>query len=1147
MSIQPLFTGNHQAQEPIPGYQLLELIGRGGYGEVWKTLAPGGVPKAIKLIFGNDSSRLKTELAAINRVKDVRHPFLLSIERIEQHGEMLAIVTELGDKNLQQYFEELRAKQQPGIPQNELLGMMRDVADVLDYLYQEYALQHLDIKPANLLLFGKRLKVADFGLMKNLYERSASLVHGLTPTYAAPEIFEGRPTRTSDQYSLAILYQEMLTGVLPFNGVTAARLATQHLREPPDLSSLPPSLRPAIARALSKDPQRRYPSCTELVEELLAASRRSTTDVGAGRSQAPSESEATGKKPPTRAGSETPSTSIRSIGVTGEATNANAAAVTSIPTVVIGIGGSAGKAIQNLRLRIADRMGGTDKMRALKILFFDVDHEALSEINDGQQGGTGLETVATPLCTSAEYCEARKVHRRWLSRRWLFNVPRTLQTDGLRPFGRLALLSNASRALGAIRSAIQQVTSANPGIQPRILVVASISGGTGSGMVMDMAYAARQELRNAGFVDACVDGVLLHSMPIGQDRGKAILNAVAALTELQHFSAPGSFYPGEPLLHIPPIHGDNAVFASTQLLHLGEELDGPGWLHATDNVAEHLYCRLVTNVDQATDTPKSHLPSGHRLVDLVQVHQIGGYSGPFIDELSHQLSLDVVNGWCGLETRSQPDDTRTLSTNAIPLDAKGCRPIGGIQQLTAEAEAQVVACGVDIASMIDRARELLQQEIAMSPQQFLMRSFAEARNSSRGGLPDHELASVAVTLQDRVIGLDFGERPADQNQNTLYESMKPRLTSQAMPIASKLVGWICDLVDHPTGGIDAARSAAEAARNCIRDLTSGLRDRIQERQLLITKMRIKLTTPAGADLVGKKHLGWLSRRPDPHAMVSGKVIELGLFSFNELLDRLVYSQLHVIETNVSIVLDQLIFMDQGLKQLAKRMGNEFASATSGTESIQHDDRSLSHRLLEVRHRLATELRNGFEQSVLEGPKKLQRFLWQRCSFDEVLGDPLKTLARQVVLRRINQMLCTALDNRSDEGDCRGMNVELALTKILSEPWRVDGGTDERTLLIIPASAIEAAANMTLPPDVSVMPAETNTIAVYRERQHLTISEVIASLTRGQATLVDVAANLHTRIDVNWQERERISQSAEQSEPPLGEWVEGSHTVPLNTV
>ena len=115
---------------------------------------------------------------------------------------------------------------------------MRDAADVLDYMSEEHSLQHLDIKPENLLLLAGRVKVADFGLVKDIHDATASMMGGLTPLYAPPEVFDGRPSRWSDQYSLAIVYQEMLTGELPFPGTTAVQLARQHLNARPRLTSL---------------------------------------------------------------------------------------------------------------------------------------------------------------------------------------------------------------------------------------------------------------------------------------------------------------------------------------------------------------------------------------------------------------------------------------------------------------------------------------------------------------------------------------------------------------------------------------------------------------------------------------------------------------------------------------------------------------------------------------------------------------------------------------------------------------------------------------------------------------------------------------------------------------------------------------------
>src|SRR5947199_2043000 len=121
-----------------------------------------------------------------------------------------------------------------------------------------YQLQHLDIKPQNLFLVHNHVKVADFGLVKDLEGMAASVTGGITPVYAAPETFDGQVSRFSDQYSLGIVYQELLTGQRPFPGTNVRQLIFQHLQGTPNLSPLPPGDQPAIARALSKNPGDRF-------------------------------------------------------------------------------------------------------------------------------------------------------------------------------------------------------------------------------------------------------------------------------------------------------------------------------------------------------------------------------------------------------------------------------------------------------------------------------------------------------------------------------------------------------------------------------------------------------------------------------------------------------------------------------------------------------------------------------------------------------------------------------------------------------------------------------------------------------------------------------------------------------------------------
>jgi serine/threonine protein kinase len=266
--------------EPIPGYRLIEPLGRGGFGEVWKCEAPGGLVKAIKFVAGpmddldTAPAPAKEELQAIQLIKTLRHPFLLSMERVELIGDELVIVMELADHSLLDLYHERRRSGLPGIDRKALLGYLQEAADVLDLMNQRHGLQHLDVKPGNLFLVSDHVKVADFGLVRSLShqgETGRPIAPGaLTALYAAPELYQHGISAASDQYSLAIVYQELLTGRFPFNGKNSRQLMLAHCTAEPDLAPLPAEDRPAIARALSKDPTSRFPTCTDFIRALQA-------------------------------------------------------------------------------------------------------------------------------------------------------------------------------------------------------------------------------------------------------------------------------------------------------------------------------------------------------------------------------------------------------------------------------------------------------------------------------------------------------------------------------------------------------------------------------------------------------------------------------------------------------------------------------------------------------------------------------------------------------------------------------------------------------------------------------------------------------------------------------------------------------------
>src|SRR4051794_14479233 len=156
--------------QPIAGYTLVRLLGRGGFGEVWEATAPGGFQVALKFL------RLETREAGVEErslevIRHIRHPHLLDVQFATRVEDCLVIAMPLCDTSL---MHKLRDSPQ-GPPRGELLGYMADLARAVDYLNEPrhagadgalVGVQHRDIKPHNIFLVGGLVRLADFGLAK---------------------------------------------------------------------------------------------------------------------------------------------------------------------------------------------------------------------------------------------------------------------------------------------------------------------------------------------------------------------------------------------------------------------------------------------------------------------------------------------------------------------------------------------------------------------------------------------------------------------------------------------------------------------------------------------------------------------------------------------------------------------------------------------------------------------------------------------------------------------------------------------------------------------------------------------------------------------------------------------------------------------
>src|SRR5262249_13924854 len=138
------------------------------------------------------------------------------------------------------------------------------------YLHSKHVV-HRDVKPENILLAHGHAKVGEFALARVQSQRLKTATGVGTPLYMAPEMFRGKVGPHSDQYSLALSYAELRLDRRLLNGTNLMAIMFEHLEQTPDLKPLPEPEQRVLYKALSKNPEQRYPSCTAFVRALELA------------------------------------------------------------------------------------------------------------------------------------------------------------------------------------------------------------------------------------------------------------------------------------------------------------------------------------------------------------------------------------------------------------------------------------------------------------------------------------------------------------------------------------------------------------------------------------------------------------------------------------------------------------------------------------------------------------------------------------------------------------------------------------------------------------------------------------------------------------------------------------------------------------
>ncbi len=1135
--------------DTIAGYALTERIGCGGYGEVWSAEAPGGLKKAVKIIYGfHDEERAERERKALDRIKQVRHPFLLSLERIEVVDSKLVVVSELADGSLKDRFDRCLAEKMPGIPRDELIGYMKDAAEALDYISETHSLQHLDVKPENLLMVVGHIKVADFGLVKEIEDSSGSLMGGLTPIYAAPELFDGRPCQYSDQYSLAIVYQEMLTGIRPFAGTTAAQLMVQHLKNRPKLSPLPRADQAIIGRALAKDPAMRFPSCRAMVEGLLKSDELVTHLKPKGGDRPPRQPSDTElvtpsdlQAQPTELMRNISQESLTSVGrlptlrqSSSEVKNLpplewNPEAARCGATLFVGIGHTGTRIVAKLKRRLTQRLGGSKDIPAIRLLCIDSDRRDLLEATRGEDG-TALEldeTFSMPLRTAEEYRDNGKRHLSWLSRRWLYNIPRNLQTEGIRPLGRLAFADHAPALLERLHTLIGDMTSkdsveatakatglpAAEGVV-RVFIVASITGGVGSGMVLDTAYAVRKTLSDLRLPDDYVCGMLTHSARhMGSQRDLAIANTCACLTELYHYSSAHG-YPGDGAQGLPPFQDNRPTFSDTYVVHLGEDLPAEEFEAAADRLAEYLFLSSVTPCAAALDACREQTVTGSDSYSdtfhlrTVGLTQIGCSAGELPSMAANLLCRSVVGLWSERPERAHhAGDANQGAADGFDLD-----------RLVVETAGEHGITADGLTSLVQQA---LREEWGAPVDEHLANSLQQVVAKADPG-PEWDRAQLRQLL-DRLEAA-LGVIASSQEGQARWQKELKKLADLS---GDKLAAAILTLVDNPRVRIHGAESAIETTRSMLLELQNRTTEQLNKIRPELRQLQHEFSNDSSSDRSQSKLRFRKSRGGEtlPKEEAAQHLAQYARLRKEEFSLVSVTKLANLISGQLSKTAQQLLDMRREMAKMAKTFPippAEDAGRPSGDGPTQEAQSELANTLqdalLAQLPALAAQLDRELQEGYLRDHGGLSHLRTPGAPELQDLPAVLQAKARDIVLGAMKQLDVATIMLNTDSGPVKAedrLREQLAAAR----PRLLDCGGAKRLLLAVPSGqSSERLSDFMaekLNEQTSVVPGSSGDLVFCCEVEQVPLANVAVKLLENRAERAKYAARLHTRVDVAW--------------------------------
>ncbi|MGI9429022.1 MAG: tubulin-like doman-containing protein, partial [Bythopirellula sp.] len=619
----------------------------------------------------------------------------------------------------------------------------------------------------------------------------------------------------------------------------------------------------------------------------------------------------------------------------------------------------------------------------------------------------------------------------------------------------------------------------------RVYVVASISGGTGSGMSIDLGYAIQGLLKKIGIENATTTGLFLHST--GRDSrfcDLAKVNAFSWFKEYNHFARAEGFYPGDEASGLPAVDANTPAFDNTYFVPLGDGLSEDQLKENTDEVAQYLLLDSLTQAHAFFAANRKALPptfSGCPALRTFGLHEESTTSQEMLDVVAEQLCQRVVLSWSGGESDSvaaAEQDTASVSDTS---------------QIVSGAPQAVAQLQLNLEGVSANARAILENQFGSDPEPLLTKLVTDKRLEGFELLPG-EVLKLVDTLFAAPDNSEISSK-----EFVFGRPLEAVVSPLGMKLSTDLQRWLLHRLDEGQERLAGTRQAAEWFASHLQR---------------VEKDAQRLTGGIGKKLV---RLVSSCNSPDTPKMNPKQVLELAIKYFRLRVDaRALQATGHLVrmlQSELKNVGEAIVEFGRHLRHLADKVSLEI-----GEEPKARDERlalvttdPLGRLLMTKISGLADHVDQQLQQDFINPQGGLfQTVMGNRKVIGELLEN-LHSIAR-------NQ-IALAVREHNQSGEQSLDPSQLIRHADSARPTLLDLGGASSQLAILPqkqeSPELATTVRQSLGAETSVLTGAGSNMVVCCEGGQLPLARVAVDLIECRRDYAEFADRVHTRNDISW--------------------------------